>query len=455
MTIRTRLTLLFTLLVATLLLVFCLSIYYFSSLHRKNEFYNRLKAEAYASVELLFGKETISPELFKLLDRNQITVLYAEEIIIYNYLNEIIYESGTDYLAVDNEILNQVRLEKEVYFKQGQREIAGIFYTDKYNRYVVFTSAIDKYGYSKQANLALILSVGWLVMVLVVFYAGRIFSFNALQPITRVIRQVAKITASNLNLRVEEGKNEDEIKQLANTFNEMLNRLEEAFRAQRSFISHASHELRTPLTAISGQIEVALLADQSVAEYKAVLTSLHEDTQDIIRLSNGLLSLAGLSTDTLLTRYTSLRLDELLWQARSELLGSHPDYTIRIRLPEMPEDDAALFINGNALLLKAVFINLMENGCKFSPKKQVKVELAFEPQAFRITFTDEGIGIVAEDLPHIFEPFFRAANVGTIPGHGIGLSLARRIIDLHQGSITIHSVLKQGTTIAIILPRHF
>jgi signal transduction histidine kinase len=455
MKIRTRLTLLFTLLVATLLLFFCLSIYYFSSLHRRNEFSSRLRAEAYTSVELLFGKQTISPELFKLLDRNQITVLYEEEIIIYNYLNQIVYESGTDYLDVDKALLDRVRLEKEVYFRRGQREVIGVFYTDQFNRYVVFASGIDKYGFSKQANLALILSVGWLVMVLGVAYAGHVFSYNALKPMARVVRQVNQITASRLSVRLEEGSNKDEIAQLAHTFNQMLDRLEEAFRAQRSFISHASHELRTPLTAISGQIEVALLADQPAEEYKMVLVSLHEDVKELIRLSNGLLSLAGISTDSSAVRLMPVRLDELLWQAREELLAGHPGYSVRIHLPEMPEEESGLYITAHALLLKAAFMNLMENGCKFSPHKGVSVELTRQKDIFVITFTDQGIGIPEEDLPRIFEPFYRATNARTIAGHGIGLSLTNRIVALHQGSIHIHSQPGKGTTFTILLPGNF
>ncbi len=452
MKIRSRLGLLFTLLVAALLVCFCLSIYYFSSLHRKNEFYKRLRAEAYASVELLFGTETISPELFKLLDLNEITVLYQEEIIIYNEADQIIYESGTDYLAVDKRILDRIRQQQEVSFRRGQREVIGVLYEDQSNRYVVFVSAIDKYGFSKQANLALILSIGWLMMVLAVAYVGHIFAQNALKPMSRVVRQVNKITASSLSLRVEEGSNKDEIAELSHTFNKMLDRLEEAFRLQRQFISHASHELRTPLTAISGQIEVALMGEQPAEEYKTVLVSLHEDVKELIKLSNGLLNLAGISADTTALRIASMRLDELLWQSRSDLLAGHPEYKIRIHLLEMPEEEAGMLILGNAVLLKAAFMNLMENGCKFSPQKAVAVSLSRQEHAFALSFADEGIGIPEEDLPRIFEPFYRATNAKTIAGHGIGLSLTQRVIALHNGSIQIDSKPGNGTTFRLLLP---
>ncbi len=442
----------FTTLAAALLLGFCLAIYFFSSLHRKTEFANRLRSEAYASVELLFGSQTISPELFKLLDLNEITVLYEEEIIIYDNQNQIIYESGTDYLDVDQRLFDEIRREQEVYFRRGDREVIGLSYTDRGSNLVVFVSAIDKYGFSKQANLALILSLGWLVMVGAVAYAGHIFAYNALKPMSRVVKQVKNIRASSLSLRVEEGTNKDEIAELSHTFNKMLDRLEESFRLQRQFISHASHELRTPLTAISGQIEVALLEEQPAEEYKSVLVSLHDDVKELIKLSNGLLNLAGISTESSALRLAPLRLDELLWQARSDLLAGHPNYSIRIHMQEMPDDEAELYIMGNAVLLKTAFLNLMENGCKFSEPPAITVGLSRQKNFFVLTFTDKGIGIPPEDLARIFEPFYRATNAKTTAGHGIGLSLTQRIILLHQGSIEIHTETGSGTTFELKLP---
>lgn len=451
MTIRSRLTLLFTAIVSGLLFLFCCIIYFISERHRQNEFRERLRSEARTSAELLFGKETISPDLFKLLDKNQITVLNQEEIIIYNYLNKIVYESGTDYLKVSPAILDRIRLEREVYWQEGPREIAGILFTDRYNRFVVIASAVDKYGFSKQRNLALILAAGWLLAVLVVFGAGRFYAGRSLKPIQRIVRRMDEVTASQLNLRLDEGRDEDEISQLIRRFNQMLDRLEEAFRMQRSFVSHASHELRTPLTAITGQLQVSLMADEDPAELRSTMRSVLDDIQNLNRLTNGLLSLANVSLDESAVRLAPVSITELLWQVRDELRKSHPDYLIRIELTQT--GDVEPMLNASAPLLHIAFLNLMENGCKFSPDHRVEVRLSQPDGYFELSFQNGGTPIPPGELPEIFKPFRRGANSRQVAGHGIGLSLTERIVRLHRGRITVESTATTGTTFTLTLPR--
>ena len=117
MTIRTQLTLLFSGIVSTLLIVFCVIIYFESEYNRQEEFTIRLREEAMTSAEILFGKEEISPDLLKLLDKNQMTVLDKEEIVVYNSKNQIEYESGTDYMEIKPEMLDKIRQLKELYFE--------------------------------------------------------------------------------------------------------------------------------------------------------------------------------------------------------------------------------------------------------------------------------------------------------------------------------------------------
>jgi signal transduction histidine kinase len=452
MTIRTRLTLLFTGVVASLLGVFCGVIYFFAERHRAQEFRERLRTEASNSARLLFGRATISPELFKLLDRNQITVLNREEIIIYDARNQLVYESGTDYLSVDQTTLDQVRLRREVQFRRGDREIVGVLFANGTNRLVVFASGMDKYGFSQQRNLALILSTGWLLATGLVFLAGRFFARKSLQPMTRVISRVDSITASRLELRVDEGNGQDEIAQLARTFNRMLDRLEEAFRLQRAFVSNASHEMRTPLTAITGQIEVALLTEEEPQELRATLQSVLEDVRQLNRLTNGLLTLASISVDETTVSLAPLRVDELLWGVRSDLLKMHPAYTVRVEMDELPEREADLSLPGSETLLKTALFNLMENGCKFSPDHTVQVRLQRLPGYFSVRFHNRGPAIPTEELPLIFKPFHRGSNAYRTPGHGIGLSLTDRIIRLHQGSLRVDSAPDTGTAFTVLLP---
>ncbi|MEZ0540724.1 HAMP domain-containing sensor histidine kinase [Fibrella arboris] len=453
MTLQNRLTLLFTAIVSGLLLVFCVIIYVVAERYRATEYRQRLHAEALTSAELLFGPDTTGRQLYKLLDKNHMTVLHEEEIIIYNYRNQIVYESGTDYLNVPKSQLDQVRLMGEVYWQEGPREIAGIRFGDRANRFVVLASAVDKYGFSKQSNLALLLAMGWGLAVLVVFGAGRFYAGRALRPIRRIIGQIDTITASHLEQRLPESTDADELTQLARRFNRMLDRLEEAFRQQRTFVSHASHELRTPLTAITGQLEVALLAGDDLSELRATVQSVLEDVRDMNRLTNGLLALANLSIDESALSLGPVALDELVWQVRSDLLRMRPDYTVAVTFDDQKEQPAGLRVKGSASLLRTAVFNLMENGGKFSPQHRVAVGLTAGPDTLILTFHNAGLPIDASELPDIFKPFRRGTNGRAVAGHGIGLSLTQRIVQLHRGRLMVTSDAEHGTTFRLELPR--
>ncbi len=452
MTIRVRLTLLFTAVVSILLLLFCIVIYLLAERHRKTQFYEQLKAEANTNVELLFGKETFSPELYKWLDKNHLTVLNEEEIIIYNYRDSLVYESGTDYLKVDKTILNQVRLEKEFRWDEGKREVVGVLFADEYNRFVVFASAVDKYGHSEVSNLLLVMGVGWFISGFIVFLVGWFYAYRALLPLKKLIGRVDAITASRLDLRVDVGNTPDEIGQLAERFNQMLDRLEEAFQLQRAFVSNASHELRTPLTAITGQIEVALM-DDNPQEWHDTLRSVLDDARQLNRLSNGLLSLAKVSMEESAVKLSEVYLDEIFWQVRSELLRAYPGYIIKVNLANFSKDTTHFNVLGNEALLQIALTNLLENGAKFSPDNTVEVRFNKLPSAFEIHFHNDGPAIPKEELPLIFKPFRRGSNARNIAGHGIGLSLTARIIKLHHGSLSVESGPEIGTTFVITLPQ--
>ncbi len=452
MTIRVRLTLLFTAVVSILLLLFCIVIYLLAERHRKTQFYEQLKAEANTNVELLFGKETFSPELYKWLDKNHLTVLNEEEIIIYNYRDSLVYESGTDYLKVDKTILNQVRLEKEFRWDEGNREVVGVLFADEYNRFVVFASAVDKYGHSEVSNLLLVMGVGWFISGFIVFLVGWFYAYRALLPLKKLIGRVDAITASRLDLRVDVGNTPDEIGQLAERFNQMLDRLEEAFQLQRAFVSNASHELRTPLTAITGQIEVALM-DDNPQEWHDTLRSVLDDARQLNRLSNGLLSLAKVSMEESAVKLSEVYLDEIFWQVRSELLRAYPGYIIKVNLANFSKDTTHFNVLGNEALLQIALTNLLGNGAKFSTDNTVEVRFNKLPSAFEIHFHNDGPAIPKEELPLIFKPFRRGSNARNIAGHGIGLSLTARIIKLHHGSLSVESGPEIGTTFVITLPQ--
>lgn len=451
MTIRTRLTLLFSSIVSTLLIIFCVVIYLENEFNRQQEFKNRLREEALTSADILFGKEEISPDLLKLLDKNQMTVLAQEEIVVYNSKNKLVYESGTDYLTVQPEIFDQIRKEKEVSFQQGDHEVLGLIYNNGKENLVIIASALDKYGRSEQRNLGLMLIIGGFLMVGMMFIAGWIFAGKSLKPIQDIIKSIDKIGgASQLDLRLDEGNQTDELAQLSQRFNKMLNRLEKAFKLQRAFVSHASHELRTPLTAITGQIQVSLLANDNPEELKLMIQSVLEDVQQLNRLTNNLLDMTSIDSDDSKTNFKKVNIAEIAWQVREILLKKNADYKAIIQLDE--KSNSLPEVNGNEALLYTAFLNLMENGIKFSSNQLVKVNFKINSKDIVITFQNGGSVILRNELSSIFESFRRGSNARNTKGHGVGLSLTQKIISLHEGKISVQSSENEGTTFTIVLP---
>lgn len=452
-TIRTRLILQFTGIVTFILVLYTFIIYFFSATYRQSEFYSRLENKAMNTARLLIEVNEVDYDLLKVIDRNTINALYNEKVVIYDYKDQQIYNSlDDDTINVSKELLDNIRLKKEIRYRQGEYEVIGLLYTDKYDRFVVIASAIDKYGHRKLNYLRWIIIVGFFTSIGLTVIMGRKFANKALKPMSDVVKQVDKITIASLNMRVNEGNGTDEIAQLAITFNRMLERLESAFEMQRSFVSNASHELRTPLTSITGQIEVSLMKPRTREEYEAILESVLEDIRNLNALSNGLLDLAKASSDISAIAIRALRLDEILWETRTELLKRNPHYTISILFSEPIEDELQLTVQGNEHLLKIAMINVMENACKYSADKTVVVSLSVADNVIICEFSDKGIGIDPAEIGQIFQPFFRAKNVKNIVGNGLGLSLADKIIALHQGTISIVSELNKGTQVTVRIP---
>ena len=450
MTIRTRLTLLFLGIVSILLIAFCAAIYFEGEFYRQNEYKTRLRQEALAVATILFNKAEISPDLLKLLNRNHMTVLNQEEVVIYNTNNKIVFESGTQNPKVSPQILNLIRQKRELFWEQQNLELFGMVFKNNNRNYIVLASAIDRYGVSKQQNLARMLALGGILMLLLSAFMGWLFAGRMLLPIQKMILKIDEIRAAQLNLRLDEGNKTDELAQLSTRFNQMLDRLERAFKSQQSFVAHASHELRTPLTAITGQIQVSMLANDNPAELKLMIGSVLDDVQQLNTLTNNLLDLTSIDSDDTNIRLSLVNVAEVIWQVRSELIKKYPHYHILVELDENHELPPE--IQANESLLYTALLNLIDNGAKFSAKNEVNIKLTLNQDSLHVQVHNYGSVIGAQELGEIFEPFKRGSNARQIRGHGVGLSLTRRIAQLHSGKIMVSSSMEDGTMFTLMLP---
>ncbi len=451
MQIRTRLTILFTTLTAALLLVFALTIYFTSSNTREEEYFKRLQQQASTKANLLFDIK-VAPDVLQLIYKNAPNTLFQEEVAIYDTVFHLLYHDAVeiDKVKETKGMVDSIVALKEIHFYTNKLQVVGFLYEHNKQKYVITAAANDIYGLTKLTNLRNTLITSFLISIIIIFFVGRFLAKQSLKPVLVLVERVKKITATNLDLRIDEGNRKDEIAALAITFNEMLNRLENSFDAQKMFVSNISHELRTPLAIIISELELATSKERNMLEYKEVISFALQDAKRLAKLSNGLLDFAKANYDQTEITFKEIRLDEILLDARQQIIKSNANYKIVINfIDEEAEDDDYISINGNEYLLKVAFINLMENGCKFSSNNTSTVTISHKHPLAVLQFVDNGIGIGKEDLPNIFTPFYRGSNKQYADGNGIGLSLTQKIIKLHKGNITVHSKENIGTTFTI------
>ncbi|EON75788.1 hypothetical protein ADIS_3679 [Lunatimonas lonarensis] len=454
MTIRSKLTLLFTFLSGTVLLVFAAVLYLHSKNSREKEFFDLLEKEAITKANLFFTAQ-VDAETLQNIYKNNREILDEVEVAIYDNSQKLLYHDAVeiDVVKETSEMLERILAEGRVQFYQGNWQVIGLSFEMEGSFYAITAAAFDSYGFNKldrQLNSSVLV---FMLSVLFIYFLGRFFSERALRPVNEIIGNVKRISASNLGLRLREASENDELGQLAQTFNNMLDRLERSFDSQKHFVSSISHEVRTPLAAIIAELDLALERERTLEEYLKTLSLVRSDATKLAKLSSALFDLAKASYDPSEIFFGKIRLDEVLLDASIELRRANDAYQIHLRTDGESDDEEDVSVVGNEYLLKVAFINLMENACKFSADKSVSIRISFSEDAVSIFFVDRGVGIPEEDLPKIFEPFFRGENQSVSEGSGVGLSLTQKIVQLHKGKIEVTSTRALGTEVILRFPR--
>jgi signal transduction histidine kinase len=360
-----------------------------------------------------------------------------------------------DTIRTDKPVIDRARAEKSpIYFRQGSKDAIAFYYLDENASFVIIAAAYDEAGNEKLRHLRLVLTLSFVGGILISVIGGYLFSISLLRPLRRISDEVNEISARNLARRIRSaGKvSNDEWRYLSDTLNRLLNRLQESFEIQGRFIANASHELSTPLTSVSSQLEVALQRVRSVEEYRQVMQSVYQDVQQLTKLTQTLLEFARASGTAAGLEIDLVRVDEILLRLPGEISKTNPSYTVMLDFDQLPEAEEALLVFGNEELLFTAIKNIVSNACKYSDDHQATVRLTVQGKEIRITIEDHGRGIPEGEWENIFQPFYRTEEGHSIPGFGLGLSLARRIIQLHKGWIDVESAVGKGSVFHVRLP---
>jgi signal transduction histidine kinase len=436
MNFKIRSAVLFTSLVAIILLASYITIYILYADFKKDEFYLRLEQKALTTYKLLTEVKEIDADMLQVIDKNTINALYDEKVLIFNEQHKLIYSSIDDRAITYSEaLLTEVQQKGIIRYSESEIEVVGMSVTDKGVKGIVLASANDEFGKQKLQNLFYILLFSYIAALSITALLSYFYVRQSFAPIDVLNKQITRIQQNRLNERVPEREGEDELNQLAVNFNKMLERIESAFKVQRSFIQHASHELRTPLANLIASCEAALNKELTVAEYRALVQSLSEEHRNLVELTNALLLLSKYESQADDQELPLVRADEILFSTMEEVQQLYPEYIVHFSFDGSLLNEADVTVKGNDVLLKTAMGNLLRNACKYSDNEQVNIRLNVLETVIRIEFSNAGNTIENDEIEFMMEPFFRAANAIHQKGHGLGLSIANRIVELHKGRL--------------------
>lgn len=450
MSIKQRITIWFATLVASLLLLFSLFIYQTYESYRRSLMRNRLQRRALAG-QLYFQNRTE-------FHRSSYLTLPDQHEIILGPDNNIIYKSsGPDDHKLTKGLLAQAR-QGEIQFtydappwNKPKEGVALSFIIDG-QRYVSVVTAYDLPGRQASNSLLFILFIGNVILLVIVAFAGFLFARRSMHPFDQLIEQMNPSSANDFSFRLQSTSTADEAAYLAGSFNDLLGRLQVLADSQEHFVAYASHELRTPLTVVKGILETSIAYDRQLADTRSSMEKALLRLEDAINLANSLLQLAEVEGLQSVKMQQDVNIVDTILDTISYFGEKHPDQQIDFVLSDaFTESSQLTHVTGSPVLLRTVLTNILDNASKYSGKKPIVLDVDLTGNQMTITVTDQGMGIPDKQISDIFMPMMRANNVGKIPGYGLGLTIAKKIIDIHQGTLEVTSKSNQ-TSVAIRLP---
>jgi signal transduction histidine kinase len=451
MQIRKKITITYVALSGISTLLLCLVVLFLFK--RNNEYYfiKRLADRANIVASIHYQNDPEKAQYYRKLKDYGLEELVDENDYVLKVNGPTSFEYNTE-LQLPHEFYSEVMLNGSGWIEQREHYYYARIFNEAGVKYIVIVTALDRRGKTTTGYITRILVIGGLALLLLAFFFGRFFARRVLNPVSHITAEVKRISASNLHNRlpIPDADPEDEITDLTSTFNDMLDRLQTSFEIQANFINNASHELKTPITTIIAETEIALLKERSPEEYEEVLNNIQRQATRLANLTESLLKLTQTGYDGNKQVQDIVRMDELLMDVKCELDKLYPDNRITIKLNDMPDDTNLLNLPCNRPLLELAVSNIISNGVKYSDNDEVFVSLSANKSSIKITIADIGIGIPPEDIPYLYEPFFRGKKASRYNGYGLGLPLAMKIIRMHNGELVILSEPDKGTVVNII-----
>lgn len=447
MTIRNRFTLISSLsfgIVAIITFLIVFLAYYDST---KNSYFKELKNVSLIAAIYYLEKDELPQYKHAEVKKQYRSLIESQMVSVYDKNDSVAFGKLKNDKAITHDYLDLARKNKNVQFMAGNYFYYGIYYPDNQGDFVVVVKASNQEFQSQILRLLVIVLLVLILGLITIFFLSRYLSKVVYQPLSNVVKQINSADYNTISRAITSSNTNDEIGELIKSYNKLLGRISENILVQQNFINYVSHEFKTPLASISGNLEVFAQKDRSPEEYQQVVKESLKDVFYIESILNNLLMMSGLRDKE--HAFSKFRLDEVIWNIYENLQPKALQNNSTIKVSLEVKDSSLLEFNGNETLLHLAIYNLVENAIKYSAQKPIEVLLSDEKSFLEIIIKDQGIGISKEELDKITTTFYRGNNVDNIKGSGIGLSLAKNILDYYSIELTISSDIGVGTEVKL------
>ncbi len=353
-----------------------------------------------------------------------------------------------DLIEKSSNIIKPTFVERKIGTSTLRIGVFPIMQNEQSNGLIFMGDPVDAIYHSFN-SLLLTLATVYLLIAIPALIGSYLLAKSALQPIHKMSSELQSITSQDLNHHVAVPNTEDEVSELAVTFNELLKRLHESFKRERQFIGDVAHELKTPVATLKGEIELALSKKRTNEEYQKAFGETLIDVNRLSTTIRNILDLAWIGADKAISTNQQTDLTAVLVELKdiAVKLAAQKHIMVKSHIAE------GIQVAGSEDKLSRAILNILDNAVKYTPTNEtISIFLRTKNSEAMVEVIDSGNGILEKDLPHIFDRFYRGSKTAKTLGSGLGLAIAQGIIESHGGTISIASKVGKGTRVTISLP---
>lgn len=452
MSLRKKIALYFSLSTQIISGIVFILIYILFAEKREEEFQMRQKDKISVTLELLSQIRSNSNVLMEHVDLLTIHDLYDEKLLLFDSDKTLIYSSLDDITVhYSKQLLEQLNpSNKWIETKDGLYDVVGTYVESDDQVYYGLSKAYDNFGYSKLSFLKYTLIITFIFTSLLIIVVSNFLSKKITLPLSRVTKRISEYDFDRDFEPIKVDNSRDEVAVLTEQFNKLMNRINEVFSFQKHAIHHISHELKTPISVLVSNFEV-IENEADPKKLKLLIKNQKEDTKSLSEIINSLLELSKAESGNEL-RTDTFRLDELIFDVAEELNNLYPSFHFHVDYQIQEEYSDHLTITANQRLIKSALTNLMQNCIQYAIDKQANITISPRKNDVQLIFENKGSSLTNKETDFLFQHFFRGSNSKGKRGFGLGLVFVKKIIDLHEGTITYKSENQTTNQFHITIP---